>query len=463
MPLRTVIKRGSTTVIQAFRRSHSTKGDVFKIRSNSSLFQDIFPDNARSEISSLLQSGQQCVYAGFDPTADSLHVGNLLVLINLLHWQRAGHRTIAVIGGATAQIGDPSGRSTERPELAEQKALNNAAGLEANIQTIYRNHEEIIWRGQQPLLPVLVYNNLSWYKDLDFVRFMADVGRHFRVGTMLSRHSVQTRMASEAGISFTEFSYQLFQAYDWLHLYRNHDCRFQIGGNDQMGNIVSGHDLISRTENQKVYGLTLPLVTSEAGDKFGKSAGNAVWLDPKKTSPFELYQFFIRTPDSIVSTLLKLFTFLPDSELLEITQQQQVKPELRTAQRTLAEQVTLLVHGEKGLRSAELATSTLYKQSLDSLSQLSAEEVHSLFGEASCREIKFRPESTALELAMDASCFPTEADAKRIIKAGGFSINNKKITDPSEIINSKEHMLPNGITLLRVGKKNYYVLKWQYS
>lgn len=300
----------------------------------------------RHEMKNLMMKSSQCAYAGFDPTADSLHVGNLLVLMNLLHWQRAGHQVIALLGGATGQIGDPSDRTNERESINKTIMIQNIDSIRKNIETIFNNHKNNFWTDEKsPLKPPIIVNNIDWYKNLNVIDFIRGIGKYFRLGTMMGRSSVQTRLNSEGGMSFTEFSYQLFQAYDWLYLFNTYDCRFQIGGADQMGNIVSGHDLIQKSTGNQVYGMTLPLITSEGGKKFGKSLGNAVWLAPDKSSSFNFYQFFMRTHDTDVENFLKLFTFLKLEEIKEIMKLQNLAPEKRHAQRKLAEQVTLLVHG----------------------------------------------------------------------------------------------------------------------
>lgn len=290
------------------------------------------------------------MYAGFDPTADSLHIGNLLVLMNLLHWQRAGHQVIALVGGATGLIGDPSHRKSERVEIEKYLIEENTKCIANNIKTIFGNHEKHFWKGKQEnLKPLILMNNLDWYTNVNVIEFVRNIGKCFRMGIMLNRSSVESRLNSETGMSFTEFTYQIFQAYDWFQLMKRYKCRFQIGGSDQLGNIMSGYDLITKKENEKVYGMTLPLITAEGGKKFGKSLRNAVWLSPTKSSSFQLYQYFIRTKDSDVESFLKLFTFLPLNKIAEIVEAHTKSPESRRAQQILAEQVTLLVHGGKNI------------------------------------------------------------------------------------------------------------------
>ncbi|XP_030745295.1 tyrosine--tRNA ligase, mitochondrial isoform X2 [Sitophilus oryzae] len=402
----------------------------------------------------------QTVYAGFDPTADSLHVGNLLILINLLHWQRSGHETIALIGGATAKIGDPSGRNTERKELAHDYISTNVHGIHKNIQTIFENHKQYLWTGKNELKPLRIVNNDDWYSKISAIELIGKVGRHLRMGTLLSRHSVQSRLNSTYGMSFTEFSYQLFQAYDWLHLFKHYQCAFQIGGNDQMGNIMSGHELISKTLDKPVYGLTIPLVTTEIGDKFGKSAGNAVWLSPEKTSAFTLYQFWMRQADSEVEKYLRLFTFDSVNYIADLMRKHKEKPELRLAQKRLAEQVTLLVHGEEGLRRAQNVTDVLYKGNLKTLSELEPADIVQIFEGATLVEILPQAGQTILELSMKIGGFSRVEDAVRIISAGGFYVNQQKVQNPNEVVNANAHILKNNTSVIRVGKKSYYIVKW---
>ncbi|XP_019760313.1 tyrosine--tRNA ligase, mitochondrial isoform X2 [Dendroctonus ponderosae] len=389
-----------------FCRNYSSR-NILRLKERE-MFHDIFPDNAANSVTDLLNAKPQTVYGGFDPTSDSLHVGNLLVLVNLLHWQRGGHQVIALVGGATAKIGDPSGRKTERDALHTNTIDDNIAGLYKNIETIFNNHEKFLWKSQEPLKPVKIVNNDEWYSQITAVDLISKVGRHLRMGTLLSRHSVHSRLKSSQGMSFTEFSYQLFQAYDWLHLFKNHNCLFQVGGNDQMGNIMSGHELISKACDTPVFGLTVPLITSEMGDKFGKSAGNAVWLSPDKTSPFSLYQFWMRQPDSEVAKLLKLFTFQSVGSISDIMRRHQQEPELRIPQTTLAEQVTLLVHGSEGLDKAQKASEALYKGNVEVLGQMNVSDLGQLFAGATILDVLPEAGQTVLDLSMKVGCFSTQ-------------------------------------------------------
>ncbi|KAG9330782.1 hypothetical protein JZ751_022086 [Albula glossodonta] len=470
------------------------------------VIKDAFPESAaQCQLPELLQRAPQTVYCGFDPTADSLHAGNLLAVIALLHFRNAGHNVIALIGGATALIGDPSGKTTEREKLSGDVVEDNTRGIRETLQRIFANHELFYSCGGQGLGTVTVLNNASWYRGWNVVSFLSDVGRHFRMSTLLSRHSVQSRLRSPEGMSMTEFSYQLFQAFDFYHLNQHHDCKIQLGGTDQLGNLMSGHEFIHKVTGEQVYGLTVPLVTTSMGDKLGKTAGNAVWLNRDRTSPFELYQYFLRQPDSAVerqvscrlcyfrdtlrmastaklsahflhlaylgmepAKYLKLFTFLPLAEVDQVMDLQREDPGNRPAQKRLAAEVTKLVHGKEGLEKLagfcvllELAgcTSALFQGSLQALEQMSDSELQELFREAPFSELLLEPGTTVLEACRRVQAVPEGARGYRMITDGGVSMNHSKVTNPEQVLVPGLHILRNSLTLLRVGKKNFYVLK----
>ncbi|XP_011497398.1 PREDICTED: tyrosine--tRNA ligase, mitochondrial [Ceratosolen solmsi marchali] len=425
------------------------------------MFDEIFPDTSANDVTKILNCSPQCVYAGFDPTASSLHVGNLLILINLLHWQRGGHRVIIVLGGATGLIGDPSHREYERMAMEEYTVNENIKSIKKTIMEIFDNHERYFWKDYKfPLAPIKIENNNDWYNKTTVIEFVKNIGQQFRMGTMLNKTSVQGRLKSETGMSFTEFTYQIFQAYDWLYLFQKYKCQFQIGGSDQLGNISAGHELISRVTKKNVFGFTLPLITGEGGKKFGKSLKNAVWLSSRKSSSFQLYQFFIRTNDSDVEAYLKLFTFLPLPQIDQIIQEHRTHPEQRKAQHILAEHVTTLVHGEEGLSAAKNASLLLYDSSIESLSSMTTEQLLCVFENTQITHLIPDENMSVFDLAMKAKCFKNESDAARIINAGGFYINYEKVTDVNEIIHPDKYILPNNITLLRTGKKTYHIVQW---
>ncbi|XP_041111219.1 tyrosine--tRNA ligase, mitochondrial [Polyodon spathula] len=444
-------------------RSHSvSESGVLSLLSKRGILKDAFPDTAgQLQLPMLLESGSQTVYCGFDPTAESLHVGNLLAIIGLLHFRSAGHNAIALIGGATAQIGDPSGKAREREPLSEKSIETNTRGIRDCLERVFTNHELYSPRNsKKPLGTVNILNNATWYRGRDVVEFLSTVGRHFRMGTLLSRHSVQSRLKSAEGMSLTEFSYQIFQAYDFYHLNQHYDCRIQLGGTDQLGNLMSGYELIHKVTEQQVFGLTIPLVTTSTGDKLGKTAGNAVWLNREKTSPFELYQYFVRQLDSNAERYLKLFTFLPLPEIEHIMDQHGREPEKRGAQKRLAAEVTKLVHGKEGLESAKRCTNALYQGSLDALEKMTDEELQELFREAPFYELLLEPGTSVLDMCRKASAIPDGARGYQMITDGGVWLNHARVTSPEQVLIPGQHILNNGLTLIRIGKKNFYIVKW---
>ncbi|RUS83692.1 hypothetical protein EGW08_008540 [Elysia chlorotica] len=439
------------------RCSHgSSSHDFLTTLRNRGICESVFPNTRPDEIMQLM-SCPQALYCGFDPTADSLHIGNLLSLIVLLHGQRAGHTPIAVLGGATALIGDPSGKSKERRAMSAEEVENNILGLMENVERIFRNHSNF---NHFFFPPHRIFNNRDWYKGQDIISFLSTTGRHFRLGEMLSKSSVQSRLNSKEGISCTEFMYQVFQASDWLHLYQNHNCSIQVGGNDQTGNIASGFDLIHRITNKYVFGLLVPLILSPSGEKLGKSTGNAVWLDPKKTSPFDFYQYFLNLPDSTLEKFLQLFTFIPSEEISKIVESHLSSPEKRAGQKILAENVTKLVHGDTGLESAQRCTDVLFGKSVSALSAMELAELQQLMKNAPTTELPAASDLCLKDLCLKIKCFSNEADAERIICAGGVYLNLQRVTDPQLQVGKAGHILPNHITLVRVGKKNFHLVRW---
>ncbi|XP_017556680.1 tyrosine--tRNA ligase, mitochondrial [Pygocentrus nattereri] len=425
------------------------------------VLKECFPEGAaQHELPRLLESGPQTVYCGFDPTADSLHAGNLLAIIGLLHFRSAGHNVLAVIGGATAQIGDPSGKLKERERLTADTAETNGRSIAESLWRIFTHHELLFCPEPARLGTAAVLNNAGWYRDWRVVDFLSEMGRHFRMGTLLSRHSVQARLRSAEGMSLSEFSYQLFQAYDFYHLHLRHGCRVQLGGSDQLGNLMTGHDFIHKMTGDEVYGLTVPLVTTSMGDKLGKTAGNAVWLNRDKTSPFELYQYFLRLPDTTVESYLKLFTFLPLAEVEKVMEQQKQDPGKRTAHKRLAAEVTKLVHGKEGLESAKRCTNALYNSSTEALEQMDDAELKELFREAPFQEFFLEPGTTVLDACRRAEAIPEGPRGYQMITDGGVWFNHQRASNPEQVMVPGQHILSNGLSLIRVGKKNFYILKW---
>uniref|UniRef100_UPI00358E461B tyrosine--tRNA ligase, mitochondrial n=1 Tax=Myxine glutinosa TaxID=7769 RepID=UPI00358E461B len=433
---------------------------VFTEMHERGLIGDVFPE-ASMEFRHMLESRPQTLYCGFDPTADSLHVGHLVPVMALLHWQRSGHHVIALVGDATARIGDPSGRSKGRENIPSDATKDNARALAAGLERLFRNHELCLWDGGgDELGSMRMLRNSEWYDRLAVVDFLAGAARGFRMGTLLGRHSVQSRLHSAEGLSLSEFMYQAFQAYDFLQLYERYGCAIQLGGSDQLGNIMNGYDLISRMHDDHVYGITMPLITNVTGDKLGKSAGNAVWLNRDRTSPFDLYQFLLRLPDNEVERYMRLLTFLPLPEINSIMNGHHKQPESRTAQRRLAREVMLLVHGKEGLESAKRCTRMLYKGDLEALNAMSDQELREVFQGAPFYEFLLEPGMSVLEACHRVNAVPEGRRGFELITAGAVSINHERQNNPSQLLIRGRHVLQNGVTLLRVGKKNYYIIKW---
>ncbi|XP_049981085.1 tyrosine--tRNA ligase, mitochondrial isoform X1 [Alexandromys fortis] len=429
------------------------------------LFKEFFPESGtKTELPELFDrrragASPQTVYCGFDPTGDSLHVGHLLTLLGLFHFQRAGHNAIALVGGSTARLGDPSGRSKGREALSAERVQANAHALRRGLENLAANHARLFGDGR-PWGSFTVLDNAAWFQEQHLVDFLATVGGHFRMGTLLSRQSVQSRLKSPEGMSLAEFFYQVLQAYDFYHLFRRYGCRVQLGGADQLGNIVSGYEFVHKLTGEDVFGITVPLITSTTGAKLGKSAGNAVWLDREKTSPFELYQFFVRQQDDSVERYLKLFTFLPLPEIDHIMQLHIKEPEKRGAQKRLAAEVTKLVHGQEGLDSAKRCTQALYHSSIEALEVMSDQELKELFREASFSELVLEPGTSVIDTCRKANAIPDGPRGYRMITEGGVSINHRQVTNPESVLVIGQHILKNGLSLLKIGKRNFYIIKW---
>jgi tyrosyl-tRNA synthetase len=408
----------------------------------------LFEDMTSPDLVRVLESSVT-VYAGFDPTSDSLQAGNFAAIMALAHFQRSGHRVVALVGGATGMIGDPSGKASERSLLSEEQVACNAEGIRENLSRFLDfNH---------PTTPACIVNNNDWFRDFTVVTFLREVGKHFRLGAMLGKESVRARMSSEGGMSFTEFSYQLLQAYDFLRLYDSHGCTLQIGGSDQWGNITAGIDLVRKLRGAEAYGLTLPLVCDSNGQKFGKSEGNAIYLDHRKTSYYDFYQFFIRTADADVIRFLRVFTFLPLEEIAGLEKELAAEPEKRSAQRRLAEEVVRAVHGEQGLRTAQRASAVLFGEAVD---DLHADELLSVFRNVASTELPASHVIGAplLDVAACTAMFKSKGDVRRLIESGGLYVNNRRIDDVRAVV-SEADVVDGRVLVLRSGKKNYHLVK----
>jgi len=397
-----------------------------------------------------LDKGRMVFYAGFDPTANSLHVGNLLVIMGMVRLQAAGHKPIGVCGGGTGLIGDPSGKSKERPLLLREDMEKNLAGIRGQL-------EKFLDFSAGPSQAVMV-NNLDWLGTLNLIDFLREVGKHFRVNEMIAKESVKQRLLGEEGMSFTEFCYQLLQAYDFYHLCREFNCRLQVGGSDQWGNITAGIDLIRRLLQKDAYGLTFPLVTSSTGAKFGKSEQGTVWLDAKRTSPYQFYQYWIQADDRDVVKYLKYFSRASLEEIAALEELVKTAPEKREAQRKLALEMTALLHGKTAALEAEKASQSLFSARLEHLTD---QELLAAFQQAPSYSVT-RAELEAgigiIDLLLAAKAFASRGEAKRKISEGGVYLNNQKLDDQNYALTPKD-LASEHFLVLRTGKKKYFLVK----
>ena len=392
------------------------------------------------------------LYNGFDPTADSLHIGNLVPMMSLARFQRFGHTPIAVAGGGTGMIGDPGGRTTERQLLSREEIEANMAGIQPQLASILDFEAKSN--------PARIVNNANWLVELSMMEFLRDVGKHFTVNYMTAKDSVKSRLEREDGISYTEFSYMLLQAYDFLHLFDNFNCVMQAGGSDQWGNITAGVELIRKVRGQKAYGLVYPLITRPDGSKFGKTAeGESVWLDPKRTSPYRFYQFWLNTDDADVINYLKYFTWLTQSEIKALQDALFERPEQRQAQRTLAREVTRMIHGETAVAKAEQAASVLFGGELEGLD---AADIGDIFADVPSSEI---PKTTLegeglplVDLLVDSGLASSKGDARRSIQGGGIYLNNERVTDQDWNV-ALTDTIEGQFVVLRKGRKKYHLVR----
>lgn len=394
-------------------------------------------------------------YLGIDPTADSLHVGHLVGVMLLKHFQNSGHKPVALIGGATGMIGDPSGKSDERNLLDE-------ATLRHNQESIKKQLEKFLdFKSDSPNAAELV-NNYDWMKEFSFLDFIRDVGKHITVNYMMAKDSVKKRLNGEAndGMSFTEFTYQLVQGYDFLHLYKSKNCTLQMGGSDQWGNITTGTELIRRKDGGKAFALTCPLITKADGTKFGKSEKGNIWLDPEKTTPYEFYQFWLNTTDQDCERYIKIFTFRSKEEIEALIHEQNEAPHLRTLQKALAEDLTIAVHGEEALKTAIAASNILFgKSTSNDLKMLSERDFFSVFSgvpQFTISREEFGSIGILDALAGRTGFLSSNSEARRELKANAISVNKEKVDE--DFTFSTEHLINGKYVLLGKGKKNNYIL-----
>jgi tyrosyl-tRNA synthetase len=387
-------------------------------------------------------------YIGFDPTASSLHVGSLLVMMTLAHLQRHGHSPIAVVGGGTGLIGDPSFKSTERALLTPEKVDENVAGIRGQLARFLDF--------DSTTNPARLVNNGDWLRNLSAIAFMRDVGKHFTVNAMLAKDSVKRRIEGTEGISYTEFSYSLLQAYDFLELYRRFNCTLQMGGSDQWGNITAGMELIRRVEGGRAYGVVFPLITTASGTKFGKTEAGTVWLDPQHTSPYAFYQFWLNTADSDVVKYLKYFTFLEATRIGELEAATSEEPDRRHAQRVLAQEVTRLVHGATAVDNAERSAEKLFRGDVEGMS---IDELRDVFSSVPSSETDYRADGWPIAEFLAANAVAgSKSEAVRLVKGGGISVNGRRISDDRATVQPAD-ALHGEYFVVRKGKRDNYLVR----
>jgi len=413
------------------------------------MLHDIMPGTEE-----LLNKGMVSGYIGFDPTADSLHVGSLAQIMTMIHFQKAGHKPFTLVGGATGMVGDPSGKSAERNLLSEDALQHNLSGIKGQLEKFLdfdcgANSAQMV-------------NNYDWFKEFSFLNFIRDVGKHITVNYMMAKDSVKNRIGGDTGMSFTEFSYQLVQGYDFYYLWKNHNCALQMGGSDQWGNIVTGTELIRRKDGGEAFAITTQLIKKADGSKFGKTEGGNIWLDSKKTSPYKFYQFWLNTSDDDAKTYIRIFTLFDQPAIAALEAEHDAAPHLRLLQKALAKDITIRVHGdlqyEKAIKSSEFLFGNI---GIEFLSELNEDEVLVLFEGVP----NFNINKTDLEnglnvvelLATHTAIFPSKGEAKKMIAGGGTSINKVKIPSVDEVYNGG-NLLNGKYIVAQKGKKNYFLI-----
>lgn len=399
----------------------------------------------RDALDKLLSYPNQAIYIGFDPTADSLHVGSLVPALMLARLQRAGHRPIVLVGGSTGMIGDPSGRTAERQLMTPEMVASNCEGIRRQLERF------VSFQGGNAAIMV---NNYAWTVGVSYLDFLRDIGKHFTVNYMLAKESVRRRLGDrEHGISYTEFSYMLLQAFDFLQLYDTHSCKIQAGGSDQWGNITAGIELIRKMRGEQAFGVTFPLLATSSGEKFGKSAGNAVWLDKDRTSPYQFYQYWINTDDRDVERFLKLFTFLDFEDIAELCAQ---PPEQRAAQKKLASEVTRIVHGEEALAQAIKASNVLFGEEIGGLMDRDLVEIFADVPSFTVEAAALAGGLRVTDALIRSGAAKSKGDAARLIAGGGVYLNNRRVSAPDTQVR-RDDLASETMFVLRVGKKSYYL------
>jgi tyrosyl-tRNA synthetase len=411
------------------------------------MIQDIMPGTEEQ-----LQKEMTSAYIGFDPTADSLHIGSLVPILLLVHLQKAGHKPIALVGGATGMIGDPSFKSEERNLLNEATLQHNLAGIKAQLmqyldfEPTRKNSAEIV-------------NNFDWFKNCSFLEFIRDVGKHITVNYMMSKDSVRRRLEGDNGMSFTEFTYQLIQGYDFYWLYQHKNAKLQMGGSDQWGNIVTGTELIRRKAGGEAFAFTCPLLKKSDGSKFGKTEKGNIWLDAAKTTPYQFYQFWLNAADTDAETWIKIFTFLPKETIDGLIEQHRRQPAARELQKTLAKEITIFVHGEAGYHAAIETTQTVFENQTAPAESLSADDLEKMAGiiKFDAAAEKITAGQDVVSFLAETGIFSSKGEARKTVQGGGVSINRKKVEAIDFIVDSSL-LLHDKYLLVQKGKKNFYLV-----
>jgi tyrosyl-tRNA synthetase len=416
------------------------------------MIQDIMPGTAE-QLDKLRLNGEITTgYIGFDPTSDSLHIGSLVPILLLVHLQRAGHKPVALVGGATGMVGDPSGKSEERNLLSEEVLNHNLAGVKRQLEK---------YLDFSPHLPngALMVNNYDWFRNITFLDFIRDVGKHITVNYMSSKDSVKKRLEGENGMSFTEFTYQLVQGYDFYWLYTHKNCKLQMGGSDQWGNITTGTELIRRKNGGEAFAFTCPLLTKADGGKFGKTEKGNVWLDPEKTSSYLFYQFWLNATDTDAEKWIKIFTFLSPAEIDPLLVRHTLTPQVRELQKVLAQHVTTFVHGEEGYQKALADTEKIFANQSAPAESLSAEDLESMEGIAryDYPASKLGQGTDAVSFLAETGIIASKGEARKLIQGGGISINRKKVEN-AQLTVDNSLLLHGKYILVQKGKKNYYLV-----
>jgi tyrosyl-tRNA synthetase len=413
------------------------------------MLHDIMPGTEE-----LLNKGMASGYIGFDPTADSLHVGSLAQIMTLIHFQRAGHKPFALVGGATGMVGDPSGKSQERNLLSEDVLQHNLAGIQKQLEKFldFNNSAN----------SAQMVNNYDWFKDFTFLNFIREVGKHITVNYMMAKDSVKNRISGDTGMSFTEFTYQLVQGYDFYYLWKHHWCVLQMGGSDQWGNIVTGTELIRRKDAGEAYALTTQLIKKSDGTKFGKTEGGNIWLDPEKTSPYKFYQFWLNTSDEDAKAYIRIFTLFDKKTIEALEAEHAVAPHLRALQKALAMDITIRTHGDKEYQKAIKSSEFLFGNTgIEFLNELNGAEVIALFEGVPNFKIALDELMDGINvvdlLGAKTAVFPSKGEAKKMIQGGGVAVNKNKVETPDDIYNT-QNLIGGKFLVVQKGKKNYFLI-----